>query len=105
VDGKAVQVTSASYGRQLGVAVAYQDLSLIPSLSVEQNVALVLNDVRAARRVREARTRIAPLLKELNPDIDTSCRVSELKMSERYQLEIVKALAQRPKFLVMDEAT
>lgn len=105
VDGRAVQVTSASYGRQLGVAVAYQDLSLIPSLSVEQNVALVLNDVRAARRVREARTRIAPLLKELNPDIDTSCRVSELKMSERYQLEIVKALAQRPKFLVMDEAT
>jgi ABC-type sugar transport system ATPase subunit len=105
VDGRAVKLRSAGDGRELGIAVAYQDLSLIPSLSVEQNVALALNGATARDGIREARARIAPLLEEINPEIDAATPVSELAIPERYQVEIVKALAQRPKFLVMDEAT
>lgn len=104
-DDRPISLQSAAHARDLGIAVAYQDLSLIASLSVEQNAALAVNGGIARNGVREAWARMAPLLKELELDVDPAAPVKELTTPERYQLEIAKALAQAPRFFVMDEAT
>lgn len=104
-DTRLTHLSSTAHAQALGISVAYQDLSLIPSLSVEQNAALAINGRFARDGVREARARIRPLLDAIDFEIDLARPVMDLTIPERYQLEIVKALAQRPRFFVMDEAT
>lgn len=89
-----------------GIAMIFQELSLIPSLTVAQNIFLhreprfgyFLNDREANRRART-------ILSELGEDIDPAARVGDLTAGASQMVEIAKALSKDARLLVMDEPT
>jgi ribose transport system ATP-binding protein len=107
-DGSRVRLTSPSDARRLGIAVMFQEFSLVPYLSVAQNVFLgreppgrVPGTIDRARMERESRRLLAALGVELDP----RTLVHRLGVAEQQTVEIVKALSQHARLLVMDEPT
>ena len=107
LDGRHIEISGPRQARAHGIAVAYQDLSLIPRLTVADNVslgneprrALAFADRRGIYRVAEE------VLGRLEARFPPDALVSVLDASELAQLEIAKALACRPRHLLLDEVT
>ncbi len=106
-DGKPIEIRSASDSRKHGIAVAYQDLSLIPSMSVVDNVVLGLEPRGPLGVVnrKKARTEVEALLKRLKIDCAPNELVQNLPPSTQSMVEVAKALATKPKLLLLDEVT
>jgi len=107
VAGRAVTFGSSHDALGAGVGMIFQEFSLIPTLSVAQNVYLTrepsgrggLIDDRAAER------QAAELFRDLHIAIGPRAEVGTLTTAERQMTEIAKALSQEPRLLIMDEPT
>jgi ABC-type sugar transport system ATPase subunit len=89
-----------------GVAVIHQELSLIGSMSVEDNIFLGREASRGPLLDRrQQRARALELCRSLGLEIDLAQAVEELPMSVRNRIEIAKALSQDARILIMDEPT
>jgi len=107
LDGRLRQFGAPAAATAAGVVCIFQELSLMPDLSVADNISIAapprrfgLIDARAQRRRAEA------LLAEVGcEDVNPLLRVRELPLSRRQMVEIAKALGQKPQLLILDEAT
>ncbi len=91
-----------------GIGAVFQELSLIPDLTVAQNVwfrredRTILHTISASTLRRRARE----LFEELElPAVDPNRIVRGLPVAERQLIEIAKTISQRPRILILDEAT
>jgi ribose transport system ATP-binding protein len=107
LDNREVSFPSPKAAHAAGVVCVFQELSLIPDLSVAENILIShpprrfgVIDARAQRRLAEE-----ALVRAGAPDIHPSKLVSDLPLSRRQMVEIAKALARRPRILILDEAT
>ena len=107
IGGHLLEQHTPEAARRLGVAMIFQEMSLIPSLTVAQNVFLaresltragLIDDAAAERRTRE-------LFAQLGVDIDPRVPLSRLSTGQRQLTEIAKALSQDARILVLDEPT
>jgi ribose transport system ATP-binding protein len=106
IDGEPVQLHRPQDARRHGIAMIFQEFSLIPTLSVAQNVYLSREPRHAGMlddRAVVANTR--DLLAELGVDIDPHTLVKRLGAASMQLVEIAKALSQDARILVMDEPT
>jgi ribose transport system ATP-binding protein len=101
IDGKPVHIRSVADARRLGIAVIFQEFSLVPFLNVAQNIFLG----RKTRDRRRMHTEAARLLEQLGIQIDTHSLVNDLGVAQQQMVEIAKALSQNARILVMDEPT
>ena len=107
LDGQPVSFATPTAANDAGIACIFQELSLLPDLTVADNIAITrppkrfgLIDKRAQRRLaEEALARIG------GEDIHPHAPVGDLPLSRRQMVEIAKALARNPKILILDEAT
>jgi ABC-type sugar transport system ATPase subunit len=104
--GEPVDFASPLDATTRGVATVYQELSLLPDLSVAEN--LVLGNyprrrgfINWSRARRDAEAFFAELGLKLRP----TAPVSQLALAEKYLVEIAKAVRHRPRILILDEPT
>ena len=107
LEDQPVQFSSPAEAARLGIACIFQELSLLPDLSVVDNISIAdppkrfgLIDRRRQRRTAEE------VLRQVGcPDIHPDERVKDLPLSRQQMVEIAKALVRNPRLIIMDEAT
>jgi ribose transport system ATP-binding protein len=109
IDSRKVEFNDPKHARELGIAIIYQELSILPHLSVGENIFLG----RMPRRQRnpwlidwnKCYERARELLDRLGLKIDPRIPASRLKVAEQQMVEIAKALSHNANLVVMDEPT
>ena len=88
-----------------GISIIYQELALVPQMTVAENIFLGREPRYAlgVLNLKELHRGAAALLKRLGIVIDTALPVSELTVAQRQLVEIAKALSQNADLIVMDE--
>lgn len=107
LDGKEVSFPDPAAANAAGVVCIFQELSLIPDLSVADNIVISDPPTRFGMIDRRAQRRLAEeaLARAGGADIHPSALVKDLPLSRRQIIEIAKALARKPRLLILDEAT
>ena len=107
LDGEEVVFDLPAAAARAGVVCIFQELSLVPDLSVADNIAIVNPPLRFGLIDRRAQRRFAEeaLARAGAPDIHPLALVKDLPLSRRQMVEIAKALARNPRILILDEAT
>lgn len=107
LDGNEVRFSDPASANAAGIVCIFQELSLIPDLSVADNIVVANPPTRFGMIDRRAQRRIAEeaLARAGGEDIHPSALVKDLPLSRRQMVEIAKALARKPRVLILDEAT
>lgn len=108
IGGTAVRPRSPLHANQLGISVIFQELSLIPAMTVADNIFLGRTRTAVGGFVRhgEQRQMARDLLDRLGlEEIDVDMPVERLPIAAQQMVEIAKALAQDARVIVMDEPT
>jgi ribose transport system ATP-binding protein len=106
LNGEALELSSPQEARAHGIAMIFQDFSLVPSLSVAANIFLGAEPRNGGLLdEREMRERAREQLRELNLDLDPGTRVGRLGTAYWQLIEIAKALSRDARILIMDEPT
>ena len=107
LDGELYNPGNPLDARQAGVAMIYQELSLTPHMSVQENIMLGMEPSRMGIvRWKEVRRRAIEAIKEFdNPELTPDARVSKLSVGSQQLVEIARALATGCRVLVLDEPT
>lgn len=107
-EGREVSIGSPADARKFGIAVIFQEFSLVPYLDIAQNIFLgrefksrIPGLLDRGRIHREAKR----VLDMIGFDIDPATPVHELGVAQQQMVEIAKALSQDARILVMDEPT
>jgi ribose transport system ATP-binding protein len=102
-----VDLVSPHHARELGIGMVYQELSLIPSLTVAENIFLGRFPKRSTGTVHWTKlfTDASKLFDEFGVHIDPQLKVRNLGMAERQLVEIAKALSMNAQILLLDEPT
>ncbi|HET7092194.1 MAG TPA: ATP-binding cassette domain-containing protein, partial [Thermomicrobiales bacterium] len=104
--GAPIRLQSPQHARQLGINAVFQEFSLVPTLSVQDNLFLgretgrggVLDKGAIARGARET-------FDLLGFDLNPKAQVGRLSRAEQQMVEIAKALQGTPSILILDEPT
>jgi ABC-type sugar transport system ATPase subunit len=107
IDGKHVSFESSYDAMRMGLAMVYQELSMVGGISVAENVYMNWQPVRRCGMVDWPKlyADTSKLLKKFNLDIDPRALVKRLPVGTQQLLEILKALSLAPKVIVLDEPT
>ncbi|MGZ2487203.1 ribose transport system ATP-binding protein [Rhizobium pisi] len=107
LDGHPVTFRSPAEASAAGVTCVFQELSLIPDLSVADNISIAAPPRRFGLIDRKAQRVIAEemLARAGASDIHPRELVKDLPLSRRQLVEIAKALAWKPRILILDEGT
>ena len=104
LDGRHVEIHSPKHAIGLGIGMVYQHTSLVPQLTVLENV--MLGEGEGIRlNVAAARERLRELGGSIGLDVDPAATTGLLALGQQQQLEIIKALWRGSKVLILDEPT
>jgi ribose transport system ATP-binding protein len=107
LDGSRVELDSPLRARRLGISTIHQELSLVPHMTVAENIFLGKTPTRwpgvvDARRMRQQARRI---LDSVGVSIDCDAPVHSLRLAQQQMVEVARALSDNARILVMDEPT
>ncbi|WP_283148393.1 ABC transporter ATP-binding protein [Silvimonas soli] len=101
-NGKQVKVASPHEARRLGIGMVFQHFSLFETLTVAENIALVLDEKFDLAALS---ARVTEVSERYGLPIDPQRLVHGLSVGERQRVEIVRCLLQNPQLLILDEPT
>ena len=106
IEGQQIRFSGVRDAEKSGIAVIYQELSLVKEMTVGENIFLGREPAKwSVIRWEELHRRARKLLDSLNLDIDTHTPVRNLGIGQQQLIEIAKALSQDARILVLDEPT
>lgn len=106
VDGRSKSLSSVAAARRIGIAAVFQEFSLAPNLTVEENLVLGNEPSRGLWIDHNAMRRLAEeQLAALGFAIGTRRLAESLSRAEQQMVEIAKALLTKPQVLILDEPT
>jgi ABC-type uncharacterized transport system ATPase subunit len=100
--GETMVLSGPSEARSRGIGMVFQHFSLFDNLTVAENVALGLDGKES---FRDMSARLQQVSNVYGLPLDPNREVWQLSVGERQRIEIVRALMQNPKFLILDEPT
>ena len=104
LDGREIEIDSPKRAIELGIGMVYQHTSLVPTLTVLENLMLGRNEGMRLD-TRRARRRLEEVGGSLGVDVDPGATAGTLALGQQQQLEIIKALWRGSKILILDEPT
>ena len=107
VDGEVCVFKSIKDSEAKGIAIIHQELALIPSLSIAENVFLGNEQTDKGLIINwdKTRTRTVEMLKKVGLDERTDTKIKDIGLGKQQLVEIVKALAKDVRLLILDEPT
>lgn len=107
LNSEIAQMRSVKDAERLGIAVIYQELALVPQMTVAENIFLGREPTRFARMIDHLKMEdeARKLLERFGIEIDPDRRMQDLGVGHQQLVEIVKALAKNGRILILDEPT
>ncbi|WP_216395630.1 sugar ABC transporter ATP-binding protein [Arcanobacterium phocae] len=107
IDGNSYSHLSPSLAYRLGLDIIYQDFSLLPNLTVAENIALPghLADRRKIVKHKETIEKAERAIDQLGVPLELNSLVGDLNVAERQLCAVARALAHSARFIAMDEPT
>jgi len=105
VGGRERDIRAPQDAHALGIGMVYQHFTLIPSMTVAENLVMARDDVPARVRWRQERERLATFLTTVPFALDLDEPVWRLAAGQKQKVEILKQLYLRRRFIVLDEPT
>ncbi len=106
INGELQHFNNIRESEQAGIAIIYQELALIPELSVYENIFLgneVTNGIVIDKN--EAISQAIDILKKVGLDVNPMTKIKQLGVGKQQLIEIAKALKKEVKILILDEPT
>ena len=106
-EGKPLHLHSTKDSEQAGISIIYQELNLIPNLSIRENIFLGREKLKGGFLMDFKKTgnEAEKYIKMVGLDVDVTTPVGQLSIAQRQMVEVAKALSQNAKLIVMDEPT
>lgn len=101
-NGRQVTIASPEEARKLGIGMVFQHFSLFETLTVVENIALVLDEPFDLSALSK---RVKDVSEKYGLPLQPERLVHSLSVGERQRVEIVRCLLQNPKLLILDEPT
>ena len=106
MDGQQVEINSRNDATKYGISAIYQELSLIPTLSVMQNIMLGKERTQTCLlRSKEMKKEAQQLIDRYGFGLKPDAIVETLPIAQRQTVEILKALNGKSRLIIMDEPT
>ena len=103
LEGRRIQITGPSAARRHGIAMVYQETSLVPTMTVAQN--LYLGDEKFFNRLRGTYIDAQQFLQSMNFSVEPTALVQTLGTAKRQMVEIARAVRLKAKAIIFDEPT
>src|SRR5690349_138326 len=105
VDGRERDIGSPRDAAALGLGMIFQHFTVVPGMTVAENLALAQRDLGAFIDWKAERARLTEFMRSAPFPLALDARVAGLAAGEKQKLEILKALYAKRRFLVLDEPT
>ena len=103
IEGERTSISSPLDAYHSGISMVFQETSLVPQLTVAQN--LVLGRERAVNSVRRLKNEARQLLRSLNFNVSPDALAGSLSAAQRQMVEIARAVYNKSRIVILDEPT
>ncbi len=104
IAGEPVEIASPADALRRGIGTVYQHFTLVPNLSILENVALGASD-NVLLNLAEIEPEVASMLADFGLDVSPRTEIRHLALGERQRVEIIKVLMRGTRVLLLDEPT
>ncbi len=105
VDGEEVRIASPLDARKLRIGMVFQTFTLIPAMTVAENIALYLPDLPITLDTKRVAQRIDELAQQYHLAVDPFSPVRDIAIGDQQKVEVLKLLVGNARILIFDEAT
>lgn len=108
IDGEKVSIDSPQDANRKGISVVYQELSLVPNLSIAENIFVNRQPVKSLNMIdwKLLHQKTREMLSQFDmEELDPTTLVKDLSIANQQVVEILKAMSFNPKILILDEPT
>ena len=105
LDGRERAIASPTVARELGIGMVYQHFTVVPGLTVAENLLLARGKLPLVLDWRAARVELDTFLRTTPFRLPLDATPMDLSAGEKQKLEILKQLFLRPRLLILDEPT
>lgn len=103
IDGEEAAITKPLDAYHRGISMVFQETSLVPQLTVAQN--LVLGREKAVNSIRRLKNEARQLLRSLNFNVNPDALAGSLSAAQRQMVEIARAVYNKSRIVILDEPT
>jgi ribose transport system ATP-binding protein len=104
--GRPVRFSAAAKAERAGIAIAQQELSLVPAMTIAENIFLAGHNVSIFASRQGLAAKAEPFLEEVGlGSLNPNTRVERLSVGEQHLVEVARLVGHDPRVLILDEPT